>query len=49
MINGHYVDNVYLSNNHHNYIEIRPKLLGGSEDVQIICSNANGYPSTKNN
>ena len=30
-------------------IEIRPKLIGSSVEVKIICSNANGYPSTKNN
>ena len=49
MLNGKNVDDVDLSNNKHNVIEIRPRLLGGSQDVRIVCSNVNGYPSTKNN
>ena len=43
------MDDIDLSNNLHNNIEIRPKLIGGSEDFSIICANVNGYPSTKNN
>ena len=49
LINGQYVDDVDLSNNLNNQIEIRPRLKGGAEEVKIICTNANGYPSTKNN
>ena len=30
-------------------VEIRPRLVGGSEGVKILCTNSNGYPSDKNN
>ena len=49
ILNDQYVDDIDLSNNHHNNIEIRPKLKGGAEDMEILCTNINGYPSTKNN
>ena len=49
ILNGHYVNDIDLSDNHHKNIEIRPRLIGGSEDLDIICTNVNGYPSTKNN
>ena len=31
-----------------NNIEIRPRLKGGSSELKIICTNVNGYPSSKN-